>query len=232
MSTTAACWPAGTQDRFRSHYKKCFDVPYGKFKAIQKKAIQRLDKFFTQSHSSWRQKTVDGKAAALSLKYFFKGGFQKKKARKQRYHTDNQILALLISRVNVTPFHADFTWLQIRWTPIEDICKQTGFSRSCVNESLRRFTQAGLLRTKRRKNPTKDREWVAQRWLTATVFDMVGLSKWLKDQRAGTVRKTLTEQEQKDLDRAGGNLDGLPAQMRKSLQNAMRNARARPPDKT
>ncbi len=183
---------AAALTRFQLHRQKSFDHDFEGMPKLLNKATTRLNKLF-YGRMSWNIKSIKGMIAASRLRYHAKGISNTRKARDQRYHTDYQVLKVLLSRLNIQPKHNEFSWLQVRWTAIEDICSLTGFSRSTVNDSLSRLTKADILRTKRRKNPTKDREWVAVRWITSTLFEMLGLGTWLKNQKSGRYKQTAPE---------------------------------------
>lgn len=172
---------AATLTRFDLHRQKRYALPEvnGNFPKLLTKAMGRVEKFFNM-RDRWRIRTIKATSAAAALRTA-----TEKLARDQRRHTDTEITKLFLSRLNVQTDHPNFSWLQIRWTSIEDICLATGFSRSTVTASIRRLKLAGVLRTQRRKNPTKDREWVAVRWLTREFFELLGLGGWLNKQKKG-----------------------------------------------
>lgn len=182
---------AAALTRFDLHRMKAAELPAvsGQLPKILSRAIERVPRLFQRKGPTWKIKTLNGNSAAAALRFHHKGPLETRKARDQRYHTDSEILKTLITRLNVNPKHKDFSWLQIRWTPIEDLCDVTGFARSTVTASLSRLSRAGLLRTKRRKNEARDREWVAVRWLTPALFDMLGLLPWMKRQKEGNFLK-------------------------------------------
>ena len=202
--------------RFDLHRQKAAALPdvSGQLPRILSRAMERLPKLFSRRGPTWKVKTLDGNAAAAALRYHHKGIDETRKARDQRYHTDIEVLKFLLSRLNVNPHHDGLNWLQIRWTRIDDIVEATQFARSTVCESLRRLKQAGILRTKRRKNEAKDREWIAMRWMTSALFDMLGLLSWLKKQKEGSWQKKKAKAE----DMAGEGTNAAPRTPSEGLQ--------------
>ncbi len=230
-ATLSACWPDGTRDRFDRHWEKGFALPDTNFPRLISKSIKNIPVLLRGRFvQPWKIKTVNGQTAKALLRHHQRGPTNIRKARNQRRHTDAQILSLLFARVNIQPYHSEFTWLEIRRTSIEDMIKETGFSKTCVTDSLARLKKAGLLRTRRNKNQARDREWVATRWLTAAAFDMLGLGSWLAKAKEGQY----TKRKQRDADIAAledVDIANLPRDMREKLERAQNNARNRPPDK-
>ena len=226
MIAASMTWPEASRDRYARHREKAYTLPDSNFPRLISRAIKRLPDLLRRMRPDWKIKTVKGQVARSLLTQHHRG-LETRKARNQRRHTDTEVLRLLLSRVNVQPYSAEYSWLEIRRTSIEDICQSTGFSRSCVCDSLARLKSADLLRTKRNKNPSRDREWVATRWLTSAAFDMLGLAAWLEKQKQGNH----TMRQQRDADRAALEaLDvDLPAELAAQLERARRNAQNRPP---
>lgn len=178
---------APTFDRYKNHKLACFDVPENITK-LQRKALDKLYTLF-YGRRDWRLKGFKSNHAAQVLTSYFTRTTTKA-ARSQRRHTDYNVLAALICRTNHDNNSQHFDFLQVAWVKITDdskagIVQLTGFSRSTVNASIARLKLAGLLRTRRNKNDTKTREHTATRWLTDTLFEMLGLGNWIKNIRNG-----------------------------------------------
>lgn len=184
--TTAALTPHA------QHALKVYQAPTtkGALPLLLRELEKRLIKLLSKG-KIYHTKTQAGGDISVRLVTHARNG-KERQVRKERRHSIEQVIRLLISKCNVRPLHSKFTFLEISKTAIDDIVQETGFARSTVNAVIAELKNIGALRTKRQKNPDKTRERIARRWLTAALFDAVGLSKWLKQQKEGTERQIQT----------------------------------------
>lgn len=174
---------------------------------LLRNARLRLPQFFRTRSGRGQPWTIEGaeaNIAARKLRIHVKiedvgGGKTEVKIRKKRgpqiHHTDLQLMNMALDYVNVQNDDRGLTWLELRRDfTIANMAQKTGFAESTVNEWLRRMRENKLLRTERQKNPEKDRERPARRWLTPAFFAILGLSKKLEKQKAWAKEQNKDEQ--------------------------------------
>jgi hypothetical protein len=144
--------------------------------------LERLSKFFSRQ-ADWTT-PADGRLARQVLLYHT-GHNSSRAVRDQFLHSCEQVLKILLTSVNTQRGNGPLMFMQVKRTSIMDLVEATGFARSTVIAVLHALTRAGVLRTKRRKTDAERsarRELVATRWITPSLFEMLGLGGWISRQ--------------------------------------------------
>ena len=180
---TATAW-AKNPTRFSDLWEKGYELPENNYPLIVRKLINRLSRLLTDGVIKHHSKTLAGQDLSTRLRMRSRRGVVRQ-VRSQRRHTIEQLLNLMISRVNVRPGHHAYSFMEIRRIKIEKMADLTGLSLSTINAVIAELKNIGALRTQRIKSDDKSREHTARRWLTPALFDAVGLGGMLKKQQNG-----------------------------------------------
>jgi len=157
-------------------------------------ALQRLDAFFF-GKPDWTI-PAEGRIPRQFLLYHTSHDGQRR-VRDQFHHSCLQVLKILLVSVNTQRNNGPLGFLQVRRIRITEIAELTGFARSTVIAVIRALKRAGILRTQRRKTNDHKAELVAVRWLTTSLFDMLGLGGWIKKQGHKGEQKKQEQQQQR-----------------------------------
>jgi len=107
--------------------------------------------------------------------------------RSQAVHSAYLLLCYFIERVNIDPWNAYLSWLEIERGGFERIAANTGLSISAVRDAHLLLQEAGFLKVERQRerSPNGWRELPARRWLTPHLFAALGLGKQYKKALTG-----------------------------------------------
>lgn len=210
---------AAAPSHFAVHRQKVFtpaEIAEGKSRPWGiEQGLERLEKFFTRK-ADW-QTPPEGRLARQILLYHTRSD-NTRAIRDQFLHSCHQVLKVLISSVNAQRNNSPLSFLQVRRVSLEELAELTGFARSTVIAVVKALTRAGILRTKRRKTDDRQAELVATRWLTPSLFEMLGLGNWIKKQSRNQEEKK--EETPGDDRRRGEKPSGKIAQVFQALDNA------------